>query len=270
MAIFEPGSRVPGGRGALGIRETVAERLHLVPRYRQKIHPVRFHLGHPVWVDDPDFDLDFHVRYESLASSDGATFRASVARILARPLDMRRPLWDMTIVTGLAGDRVAVVNRAHHAMVDGVSAADIITVLLDLAPEGTPVEPPAEPWTAKAAPTQWELVKPVLWNPPRRAETPRAPRSGAGWASGASRWAALHRLPGASFDPALTCSSIASSVFSAVGGGIKVPLAEMKAMKDRFGCTVNDAVLGLIAEGCTAGFGPAAPACPRAFASSAP
>src|ERR1700694_1156901 len=62
--IFEGGSRVPGGRGALGIRDTVAERLHLVPRYRQKIHSIRFQLGHPVWVDDPDFDLDLHIRHE--------------------------------------------------------------------------------------------------------------------------------------------------------------------------------------------------------------
>src|SRR5215471_3847374 len=62
--IFESGSRVPGGRGALGIEQTVMERLHLVPRYRQKVHSVRFHLGHPVWVDDPDFHIGNHVRYE--------------------------------------------------------------------------------------------------------------------------------------------------------------------------------------------------------------
>lgn len=134
---------MPGGRGALGIRETVAERLHLVPRYRQRIHPVRFHLGHPVWVDDPDS----HIRHEALpAPGDGATFRTTVARILARPLDMRRPLWDMTILSGLRGEKVAVINRAHHAMLDGASAVEIITVLPDLTPEGNPVDPPAEEW----------------------------------------------------------------------------------------------------------------------------
>jgi diacylglycerol O-acyltransferase len=247
--IFEPGSRVPGGRGALGIRETVAERLHLVPRYRQKVHSVRFHLGHPVWIDDPDFDLDFHVRKESLASPDGATFRATVARILARPLDMRRPLWDMTVVTGLPGDRVAVVNRAHHAMLDGVSAADIVTVLLDFAPEGTPIEPPQEAWKPRPAPTQWELVKPVLWNPPSRRRDAGGPTI--------QRRMGFWRLPYGGF-ASLAKSQLRSRPdlffnrklgLQRSGRGIKVPLADVKAIKDRFGCTVNDAVLGLIAEG---------------------
>ena len=247
--IFEPGSRVPGGRGALGIRETVAERLHLVPRYRQKVHPVRFHLGHPVWIDDPDFDLDFHVRKEALSSPDGATFRATVARILARPLDMRRPLWDMTVVTGLPGDRVAVVNRAHHAMLDGVSAADIVTVLLDFSPEGNPVEPPKEAWTPRPAPTQWELVKPVLWNPPTRRKQAGSPTI--------RRRMGFWRLPYGGF-ASLARSQLRSRPdlffnrklgLQRSGRGIRVPLADVKAMNDRFGCTVNDAVLGLIAEG---------------------
>jgi diacylglycerol O-acyltransferase len=247
--IFEGGSRVPGGRGALGIRETVAERLHLVPRYRQKIHSIRFHLGHPVWVDDPDFDLDAHIRHEVLPTpGDGQTFRDAVARILSRPLDMRRPLWDMTIVTGLPAERIAVVNRAHHAMLDGVSSADIITVLLDLAPEGTTVEPPSEPWTPRPAPSEWELVKPVLWNPPAR----RDPQGKA-----IHRRMAFWRLPVGGF-ASLARSQMRSRPdlffnrklgLQRSGRGLKVPLADVKAIKDRFGCTVNDAVLGLIAEG---------------------
>ena len=247
--IFEGGSRVPGGRGALGIRDTVAERLHLVPRYRQKIHSIRFQLGHPVWVDDPDFDLDLHVRHEVLpAPGDGHSFRTAVARILARPLDMRRPLWDMTIVTGLHEDRVAVVNRAHHAMLDGVSTADIVTVLLDLAPEGTPIEPPAEPWTPRPAPNQWELVKPMLWNPPARRDLEgKAIRRRMGfWRLPVGGFASLARSqmrsrPDLFFNRKLGLQRS--------GRGLKVPLADVKTIKDRFGCTVNDAVLGLIAEG---------------------
>src|SRR5712692_4212795 len=130
--LFEGGSRVPGGRGVQGIAQTIAERLHRVPRYRMKIQRVPLNLAHPVWVDDPHFDLGAHIRREVLPPpGDGATLRRLVARILARPLDMRRPLWEMTIVTGLRGGRVVIVNRAHHAMVDGVSSVDILTLLLD-------------------------------------------------------------------------------------------------------------------------------------------
>ena len=246
--VFEGGSRVPGGRGALGIEKTIEERLHLVPRYRQKIHPVRFHLGHPVWVDDPDFDIHNHVRHESLPPpGDGAQVRDAVAHIMSRPLDMRRPLWDMTIVTGLAGDRVVVVNRAHHAMIDGVSAADIITVLMDLAPEGTPVEAPAEAWEARPAPTNWELLKPVLWNPPpRHHDAARNYRR---------RWA-FWRLPYTGF-LSIGKNAVRSRPdlffnrplgLQRSGRGVKVPLEKYKALKQRTGGTVNDGVLASVAE----------------------
>ena len=161
--IFDEASQIEGGRGLGELEERIAARLHLVPRYRQKIHPVRFHLGHPVWVDDPDFDLGYHVRHEYLPPpGDGATFRATVARILQRPLDMRRPLWEMTVVHGLGDGRIALVNRAHHAMVDGVSAADILTVLMDVSPEGTVITPPAQPWVARPAPSTLRLMIPLI------------------------------------------------------------------------------------------------------------
>jgi WS/DGAT/MGAT family acyltransferase len=246
--VFEGGSRVPGARGALGIEKTIEDRLHLVPRYRQKIHPVRFHLGHPVWVDDPDFDIHNHVRYEALpAPGGGAALRDTVAHIMARPLDMRRPLWDMTIVTGLRGDRVVVVNRAHHAMVDGVSAADIITVLMDLSPEGTPVTPPAEAWVPRPAPGTWELLKPLLWNPrPRASDGERVYRR---------RWA-FWRLPYAGFlSVGMNAIKPRPDLFfnrplglQRTGRGVKVALADFKALKGRLGCTVNDGVLAVVAE----------------------
>ncbi len=113
--VFEGESQLPGGRGALGVEQTVRERIHLVPRYRQRIHRVPLNLAHPVWVDDPHFDLGAHIRREVLPPpGDGATLRQLVMRILSRPLDMRRPLWEMTIVTGLRGGRVVIVNRAKN------------------------------------------------------------------------------------------------------------------------------------------------------------
>src|SRR4030088_1841827 len=107
--VFEGGSRVPGGRGALGIEETIKERIHLVPRYRQRIRRVPLNVAHPVWVDDPHFDLGAHVRREVLPPpGDGAALRRLVMRILSRPLDMRRPLCEMTVVTGLSRERIVI------------------------------------------------------------------------------------------------------------------------------------------------------------------
>jgi len=214
--VFESGSRVPGGRGALGIEATIRERIHLVPRYRQRIHRAPLNFAHPVWVDDPHFDLGAHVRREVLPPpADGATLRKLVMRILSRPLDMRRPLWEMTIVTGLSHDRVVIVNRAHHAMVDGVSSVDILTLLLDLTPESyTP-----------------RTMVPAVWN------TTRVP------------WKSLFTLSGkmVSRRPDLFFNQRIGT--QRTGRGLKVPLSAFKALKERFGCTVNDAVLAVVSEG---------------------
>ena len=247
--VFEGGSRVAGGRGALGVEETIRERIHLVPRYRQRIHRVPFNLAHPVWVDDPQFDLGAHIRREVLpAPGDGLVLRRLVARILARPLDMRRPLWEMTIVTGLRGDRVVLVNRAHHAMVDGVSSVDILSLLLDVSPESFTPEPPASEWSPRPAPTDWQLIRPVLWNfgPRHESERTRAP---AFWKTRQLPWKSLFELTGKSVRrrPDLFFNRRIGT--QRTGRGLKVPLVTFKALKDRFGCTVNDAVLAVVSEG---------------------
>ena len=187
--VFEGGSRVPGGRGALGVEETIKERIHLVPRYRQRIHRVPLNLAHPVWVDDPHFDIGAHIRREVLPPpGDGASLRRLVMRILARPLDMRRPLWEMTIVTGLRGGRVVLVNRAHHAMVDGASSVDILSLLLDPSPEGYTPDPPADGWQPRPEPSNWQLIRPMLWNLHRRSS-----RSGPGFPPSGARGACRGR-----------------------------------------------------------------------------
>ena len=247
--VFEGGSRVPGGRGAAGVEETIRERIHLVPRYRQKIHRVPFNLAHPVWVDDPHFDLGAHIRREVLPPpGDGATLRKQVMRILARPLDMRRPLWEMTVITGLRGGRVVLVNRAHHAMVDGVSSVDILTLLLDTTPEAYTPEPPAEAWHPRPAPSNWQLIRPLLWNlgPAARNERTRVP---AVWNTRRLPWTGLLKLSGkmATRRPDLFFNRKIGP--QRTGRGLNVPLAAFKSLKERYGCTVNDAVLAVVSEG---------------------
>ena len=247
--VFEGGSRVKGGRGALGVEDTVRERIHLVPRYRQRVHSVPFNLAHPVWVDDPNFDLGAHIRREVLAPpGDGATLRRHVARILARPLDKRRPLWEMTIITGLSGDRIVIVNRAHHAMVDGVSSVDILTLLLDTTPEAYTPEPPAEPWRPHPQPSNWDLVRPLLLNlrPSSASERTREPTF---LRSRHLPWKGLIDYTRKTVSPRRDLFFNRKIGPQRTGRGLKVPLAAFKALKERFGCTVDDAVLAVVSEG---------------------
>jgi diacylglycerol O-acyltransferase / wax synthase len=247
--VFEGEAQAPGGRGALGVEETIRERIHLVPRYRQRIHRVPFNLAHPVWVDDPNFDLGAHIRREVLPPpGDGAALRRLVMRILARPLDMRRPLWEMTIVTGLKGGRVVLVNRAHHAMVDGVSSVDILTLLLDTSPDSFTPEPPAEEWKPRPVPSAWQLIRPMLWNVRAAGREDRS-RVPAVWKTRRLPWSGLVNLGGkmATRRPDLFFNRKIGP--QRTGRGLKVPLAAFKALKERYGCTVNDAVLAVVSEG---------------------
>jgi WS/DGAT/MGAT family acyltransferase len=247
--VFEGGSRVPGGRGAAGIEETIKERIHLVPRYRQRILRAPLNFAHPVWVDDPNFDLGAHVRREVLPPpGDGASLRRLVMRILSRPLDMRRPLWEVTIVTGLRNDRVVIVNRAHHAMVDGVSSVDIITLLLDTSEEIYRPDPPEGEWIPRTAPTRWQLIRPVLWNvgPQSKDERSLVP---AVWKTTRVPWRSVFTLSGKMVTPRPDLFFNRRIGTQRSGRGLKVPLSAFKALKEQFGCTVNDAVLAVVSDG---------------------
>jgi WS/DGAT/MGAT family acyltransferase len=135
----------------------IGERLAGVPRYRQKIREVPVHLGLPVWVDDPGFELDYHVRRSALpAPGTDAQLRELVGRLMSRQLDRARPLWEIYLVEGLEGDRFAIVTKIHHAMVDGLSSIDVGTVLLDVSP--TPRESPADDWHPAPEPSGLELA----------------------------------------------------------------------------------------------------------------
>jgi len=246
--VFEGGSHVPGGRGAEGLEETVAERIHLVPRYRQRILRMPFNIAHPVWVDDEHFDLGNHIRRETLPPpGDGAQVRKLVARILSRPLDKRRPLWEMTLITGLKDGRVVIVNRAHHAMVDGISSLDILTLLLDVDPEGT-TPGPAPPWKPRPVPSRWDVLKPMLWNV-RSRPAPERTRVPVVWGTRRLPWSGMWRLGGSMVARRPDVFFNRKLSPQRTGRGLKVPLAAFKSLKERYGCTVNDAVLAVVSEG---------------------
>src|SRR5438067_13849619 len=143
LAILDP-STAPGGRVTLeDLQALIAERLPLVPPFRWRLVEVPFNLDYDYWIDDPDFDLDFHVRELALPPGSGdRELGEQVARIFARPLDRARPLWELYLIHGLAEGRVAVMTKIHHAVIDGMSGNEIQGALLDLSPEGREAPPP--------------------------------------------------------------------------------------------------------------------------------
>jgi diacylglycerol O-acyltransferase len=155
----------PGGVEAL--EKLVEARLPLVPRYRQRVLEVPGHLADPVWADDPDFDVAYHVRRNGLPRpGTDAQLMELVSRLTSRPLDRRRPLWELYLVEGLAGNRVAVVTKTHPALVDGLSAIDIGQVLLETGPDAP--APEREEWVPRRLPSTAELLAGALGEYVRR------------------------------------------------------------------------------------------------------
>jgi WS/DGAT/MGAT family acyltransferase len=168
LAILDP-STAPGGRlGAEEMCDLLADRLHLLPPFRWRLANVPFGLDNPYWIEDPDFDLDFHVRELGLPPPGGRRQLAEqVARIVARPLDRAHPLWELYVIQGLENGRVALLTKIHHAAVDGMSGAEIMSILFDREPEGRllPAERAAE--VGERVPSQVELVGRALLGLPR-------------------------------------------------------------------------------------------------------
>jgi diacylglycerol O-acyltransferase len=139
-AMFDPAT-VPGGYSFDKLRDLVSSRLELAPIFRRRLIEVPFRLGHPYWVDDPTFDIEYHIRRGAVPAPGGVEELAQfVGDVCSRQLDRTKPLWEMYIVEGLRGGQIAVVTKIHHCTIDGVSGAELLSQLFDLEPE-----PPARP-----------------------------------------------------------------------------------------------------------------------------
>jgi diacylglycerol O-acyltransferase / wax synthase len=157
LSILDP-SGAPAPLTLAGLTEVLAQRIPLVPVLRRKLLNVPLGLDQPYWIDDPDFDIEYHVRELALPRpGSDAQLTEQVSRLHARPLDRGRPLWEVYLITGLAGQRAAVYTKIHHAAVDGASGTELLTALLDLTPAG-PELPPAEPFRPEKPPRWPELT----------------------------------------------------------------------------------------------------------------
>jgi diacylglycerol O-acyltransferase / wax synthase len=140
-------------------RAQIARRLDLLEPLRRRLRSVPFGLDHPFWIEDPDFDLDFHVRHTAVPppGSDGQ-LADLVSRIIARPLDRSRPLWETYVVEGLPHERFAVLTKLHHATIDGASGAELLTLMLDSSPEGDELPEPDHEWKPDPVPSDPEMI----------------------------------------------------------------------------------------------------------------
>src|SRR4051812_29169148 len=145
LAVYDPKTAPGGDITHEDICRLVGERLHLLPPFTRKLVQVPLGLDHPYWIEDADFDVDFHIRDSAVAPpGDDRKLAHTIERIFARPLDRTRPLWELYMIHGLEGGRFALLTKIHHSVVDGVSGNEILSTLLDVSPEGRDIPPPDE------------------------------------------------------------------------------------------------------------------------------
>lgn len=242
------------GRFRLGaVRRLVESRLHLIPRFRRRIMEVSMNQGRPIWVDDPRFEIGYHVRLTALPSPGTREQLLTLcSRVQAQLLDRTRPLWELWFVEGLEGGHVGLIQKTHHALVDGVSGVDVATVLLDFSPETAVLDGPE--WAPEPAPDRAKLLRDSIWE---RVTQPAEILQTAG---------NVARAPGRAVDRGRQLTRSLSSLVdrravapktslnAQVGrhrrlATVRVPLDDVKLVRKAFGGTINDVVLAGAAGG---------------------
>ncbi|HEY8769630.1 MAG TPA: wax ester/triacylglycerol synthase family O-acyltransferase [Thermoleophilaceae bacterium] len=234
--------------------EGIERRLHLVPRYRQRLAHVPLAQGRPKWVDDPHLNLRYHVRATALpAPGTEEELQALAGRVFSQQLDRDKPLWELWLVDGLEGGRFAMLAKTHHALVDGISGIDIVSVLFDVSPEPAAPADPGNRWLPRPLPSRAQLLGEALLE---RATVPgevvrsvravfRAPRRvleearDAAVGVGAMAWAGLNPAPSTPYNADIGPHRRFTWV--------RADLAQLKGIKNELGGTVNDVVLATVA-----------------------
>ena len=252
--VFDPPAE--GAFDHASFLELVRARLHQVPRYRQKLIEPPLSLGNPMWVDDPDFDLSYHVRHAALPQPGTiAQLMEYAGRILSRQLDRTKPLWELYVIEGLEQGRIALLSKSHQVMIDGLDGIDIATVILDLSPAASASTDAAHAWIPGAVPTASRMARDAL------RELVASP----GHLIGSSRRLAARPAATAKrlFDVGRGVASFARtnllrpaprSLLNQAPGQHRrlaiqrIALGDVKRIKNVFATTVNDVVLALVSD----------------------
>jgi diacylglycerol O-acyltransferase len=261
VCILDP-STAPGPFTLERFTRVVESRLHLIPPFRRRLVEVPLGLDQPYWIEDPDFDIEFHVRELALPSpGSDRQLAEQAARLHARPLDRSRPLWEIYLIFGLPDGRVAIYSKVHHATIDGVSGNDILAALLDLSPEGRSLPDPP-PLKVERQPAAAELLArsavSLTGHPLRAARLAVALlRSAPTLLTSAARprLPLIDRLLGRDGDPILSQPDLRaprtpfnrSITQHRRWGFCDLRLSEVKRVKNALGVTVNDVVMALCA-----------------------
>jgi diacylglycerol O-acyltransferase len=234
--------------------DSIRARLHHVPRYRQRLVYPPAATGRPLWADDADFNLEYHVRHTALpAPGSEEQLTNLAARVFSQHLDRSKPLWELWLVEGLADGGFALLSKSHHAMIDGIAGVDLGTVLFDLSPQGRPPEDGLQPWMPDLSPGPLDLLT---------AGVAGMTKASVGVA--AKALASLRRPQRALDDAKVAVEGLGEIVWAAANpappsplnveigphrrfAGIACELADFKAVKNAFGGTVNDVVLTVVA-----------------------
>ncbi len=267
LSIYDPSTGPNGGLTLPRLQNLIAQRLPLVPPFRWRLAEVPFNLDYGYWLDDSDFDLEFHVREIALAPpGTDAQLAEQVARIYARPLDRSRPLWELYLIHGLPDHRIAVMSKIHHAVIDGMSGAEIMGALFDMTSEGRDPPPPL-PASGDARPSDLGMLARGMLGLPRYplrliGSVPRALpnidevptlsgipglKAAGRVASTAQRTLGRGRVVGqVDLTPPRTSFNGRVSPHRRYAFG-QLPLNDVKELKHHYGCTVNDVVVAICA-----------------------
>jgi diacylglycerol O-acyltransferase / wax synthase len=247
-AVFDP-STVPGGYSFRRIRQLINDRIPLAPVFQRRLVEVPMRLGHPVWVDDPEFDIDNHVRRAALPSPGGMRELGDFAAdVISRKLHRDRPMWEMWIVEGLEDGKIALVVKMHHSTIDGVSGAELLSVLFDLEPDPPQTQPQRARQLDSRIPSGFELVAQAM------ATGLVAPFDVGRMILRTTRnvFDVRRIRQGETAKAALPLTAPRTSINVAVHARRRVAFAaasleDAKAVKNKMGTTVNDVVLAMCA-----------------------
>jgi WS/DGAT/MGAT family acyltransferase len=247
--VLDP-STMPGGYSFQAIKDFIASRTDRIPPFRRRLVSVPLNLHHPVWVEDPEFDIDYHIRRMGAPAPGGRRELGEMAaQIASVPLDRSRPLWEMWVIEGLKQDRIGVVSKVHHCAIDGASGAELMVHLFDLDPADAVVDGPPPVLPSERIPTDAELIGHAITSKVRRT------MGMAGLVNETAR--SVARVVKQRRDPEGLVGAVPLTAPRVPWNGptsgrrdvgfARVPLATVKDLKTAFGCTVNDVVLALCA-----------------------